>query len=183
MKKIIIVLVIGVLLSFTTTKKEKTINWVTFEEAVAAQKKSPKKIFVDSYTSWCGWCKKMDQTTFSNPDVIKYMNENYYAIKFDAEGNDVIELNGKTYSNPNFVPNKSGRNGSHELSRFFGIRSFPTVVFLDENAQMITPVPGYQTPQKIELYLKFIASDDYKEIKTKEQWTEYSANFVPTFSE
>jgi len=57
------------------------------------------------------------------------------------------------------------------------------VVFLDENAQMITPIPGYQTPQKIELYLKFIASDDYKEIKTKEQWTEYSANFVPTFSE
>ena len=50
------------------------IQWMDFEEAVAANKKKPKKMFLDMYTDWCGWCKKMDQSTFINPVIVEYMN-------------------------------------------------------------------------------------------------------------
>lgn len=183
MKKIILLFVIGSLLSFKTTEKETKINWMTFDEALVAQEKNPKKIFVDTYTLWCGWCTKMDNDTFSNPDVVKYMNKNYYCVKFNAEGNEEVTYQGKKYTNPNYDPNRSGRNSSHELSGYFGIRSFPTVLFLDEEANLITPVPGYKKPQQFELFVKFIASEDYKNVTTKEQWEAYNTKFVPQFKE
>ena len=174
---VLILLVIG---SASTQAQE--INWITFEEAVAAQKESPKKIIMDTYTAWCGWCKKMDKETFTNKDVVNYINENYYAVKFDAEGNDVINFKGNTYTNPGFDPSKvKGRNSSHQLSQYFGINSFPTIVYLDEEANLIGPIPGYKTPQQIELFLKLFGNDDYKKITTKEDWEKYSADFKYEF--
>ena len=61
------------------------IHWYTFAEATKLNKKHPKKIFMDVYTSWCGWCKKYDAVTFSHPVIAKYINEHFYAVKFDAE--------------------------------------------------------------------------------------------------
>ena len=61
------------------------INWVSFEEAVQLNEKEPRKFIVDVYTDWCGWCKRMDQTTFKNPEVAQYINEKYWAVKLNAE--------------------------------------------------------------------------------------------------
>ena len=80
MKKLMMMM--AILLATTTLDAQEKIQWMDFEEAVSACTKQPKKIFVDVYTNWCGWCKKMDQTTFADPEVAKYMNENYYAVKF-----------------------------------------------------------------------------------------------------
>ena len=88
------------------------INWVSWEEAVELNQREPRKIVVDVYTEWCGWCKKMDKATFQNEQVAAYVNENYYAIKFDAEQKEEIRIHDKVYK---YV--KSGRKGYHELSR------------------------------------------------------------------
>ena len=66
-------------------KAEGAVNWVSFEEAEALMAKEPRKIMVDVYTKWCGPCKRMNSQTFGNPTLAKYINENYYAVKFDAE--------------------------------------------------------------------------------------------------
>jgi uncharacterized protein YyaL (SSP411 family) len=47
------------------------VNWVTFEQAVELSKKDKRKVFIDVYTDWCGWCKVMDKNTFSDPKVAK----------------------------------------------------------------------------------------------------------------
>ena len=60
------------------------INWMTWDEANAANKVTPKKIFIDIYTDWCGWCKKMDKSTFQDASVIEALNKDFYAVKFDA---------------------------------------------------------------------------------------------------
>ena len=179
MKKIIILII--TLFSLSITAQE--IKWMSFEEALEAQKETPKKIIMDTYTSWCGWCKKMDKETFTNKDVVNYINEHYYAVKFDAEGNETISFKDQIFSNPNYTPNKRGRNSSHQLTQYFGIRSFPTIAYLDEEANLIAPIPGYKTPSQIELYLKFFESDEYKNIKSKEEWQNYSSNFKSEFKD
>lgn len=158
------------------------IEWMSMNEALEAQKKTPKKIFVDAYTSWCGPCKMLDKNTFSNKDVAEYINKHYYAVKFNAEGNETINFKDKIFKNPNYDPERSGRNAVHDFTRAMGVNAYPTMVFFDENAGFLTPVKGYLTPEKLEIFLKIFATDDYKKVKTDEEWKKYQEEFKGTFS-
>jgi len=122
------------------------INWMSFEDAEVAINKKPKKVFVDVYTEWCGWCKRLDQATFSDKRVADYMNKNYYAIKFDAQHPNPIKLGGKEYANPRFDASKPkrARNATHQLAQKYGARSYPTVLFLNEKMDLMQAVPGYR---------------------------------------
>ena len=182
MKKIVYIFVFALLTSISGAVAQE-INWVTLEEAVELQKKNPKKIIMDAYTSWCGPCKMLDRNTFGNKDVANYINEHYYAVKFNAEGDEEINFKGKTFSNPNYNPAKAKkRNSSHELSSYFSIRSYPTLLFLDENAEYLTPVIGYKTPQQLELYLKLFKNNEHSAMTTQDKFTEYYNAFKPEFS-
>jgi thioredoxin-related protein len=179
MKKILLLTI--VLFSITTSAQK--INWMSLEEAITAQKTSPKKIFIDAYTTWCGPCKMLDKNTFHNKDVAEYINKNYYAVKFNAEGNETVEFKGQTFTNPNFDASKKGRNSAHQLSGYFGVRAYPTMLFLDEESNLITPLVGYKTPQQLELFLKLFKNDDYKNLKSQEEFAEYSENFKYEFKD
>ena len=179
MKKILILTIT----LFSLSISAQGINWMSFEDAVKAQKVTPKKIFVDAYTVWCGPCKLLDKNTFSNPDLIAYMNKNYYSVKFNAEGNDTVTFKGKKYTNPGFNPNSNGRNTPHELAIYLEIKSYPTLLFFDETTNYITPLIGYRTPNQLELYLKMFKNDDYKNLKTQEEFNAYSSNFKYEFKE
>lgn len=146
------------------------ITWITIEEAMALNAKEPRKFLIDVYTDWCGWCKKMDNETFINSVIAKYVNEKFYAVKFNAEQKEDIVIGDQTYK---FVP--QGNRGYHELAAALmnNRMSYPTIVYLDENMTMIQPIPGYQTPVTLEPIIKFIGSDAYKTTK----WEDFQASF------
>ncbi len=150
--------------------KAQEVNWLSWNEAVALSMtdSSPKKLFIDVYTDWCGWCKKMDKDTFQNAEVAAYMNENFYMVKLDGEGKEPIEFRGKTYK---YVP--SGRRGYHELAAALlqGRLSYPTVVFMDEELNILSPVPGYQKPEPFLNIARYFGDNIYKE----QDWQTYSA--------
>ncbi len=158
------------------------INWMSMNEALEAQQKTPKKIFMDVYTDWCGPCKLLDKKTFHNIDVVTYVNKNYYAVKFNAEGTEEIYYNDFTYTNPNYNPKRKGRNSQHFFANALKIRGYPSIVFFDEKGGVIAPVVGYKTPQQLEVYLKMIQNDDYKNLTTSDAWKKYEKSFVSTFS-
>ncbi|MDX1327772.1 MAG: DUF255 domain-containing protein [Arenibacter sp.] len=156
------------LMSFNSTAQ--TVEWLSWEEAIelAGTDKNPKKIFVDVYTDWCGWCKKMDKDTFQNPQVAAYMSKTYYMVKLDGEGKEPIEYKGQTFK---YVP--SGRSGYHELAAALmqGKLSYPTTIFLDEQANMLSPVPGYQKPEPFLKIAKYFGEDIHKE----KDWQTYAS--------
>jgi len=182
MKKIGFILVLAVLTTVNAIGQE--INWVSLEEAVELQKKTPKKIMIDMYTNWCGPCKMLDRNTFQNKDVANYVNAHFYAVKFNAEGNEDVTFEGKDYTNPGYDPAKANRrNSAHELSRFFGIRAYPTIVFLNEDLELIVPLSGYKKPQQLELYLKMFKKDEHKTLTTQEAFNDYYRAFKPVFAQ
>jgi len=135
------------------------IQWVTWEEAIHLSQTEQKKIFVDVYTDWCGYCKKLDNTTLSNPNIVNYVNDTYYAIKFDAEMKEEITLNGKTYQYVN-----SGKRGYHELAKEIlkGQMSYPTLVFLDESFLTIQPIKGFQDVKTMNQILHYFGENHHK---------------------
>ena len=177
MKKLIFIFLS--LFAFSLSAQE--VKWLSMEEALKAQEKKPKKIFMDVYTSWCGPCKLMEKNTLGNKDVVKFINDNFYAVKFNAEGNDVFNYQGNTYSNPNYKEGKRGRNSQHIFASSVKITGYPTIAFFDENSNFIFPLTGYQTPEQIEIYLKLVQTDDYKAITSQKAFQEYENEFRGTF--
>ena len=156
------------------------IKWMTIYEALAAQKKQPKKIFMDAYTTWCGPCKLLDKNTFTNKDVINYINTHYYAVKFNAEGTEEVTYKDFKYTNPNFDPKRKGRNSQHFFANALKITGYPSLVFFDEQSNVIAPIMGYRTPKQLEIYLKMIATDDYMKLTSAEAWQSYEKKFKGT---
>lgn len=137
------------------------IKWMTWEEAIKANEQQPKKLFVDVYTKWCGWCKKMDKTTFRDKAVVQYINANYYAIKLDAEQKESIFYKDQELK---FFPD-AGRRGVHELAYALldGKMSYPSYIFLDETQTRISIAPGFQEAGEFIKVLKYIGGNYYEE--------------------
>jgi thioredoxin-related protein len=151
MKKVLW-LFVAVLATFASQAQE--IKWMTFDEAMAAQKKNPKPIFMDVYTDWCGPCKMLDKNTFSNKEVADYINANFYAVKFNGEGNVDVNYKGKKYANPNFNPERKGRNSVHEFTMFLKVEGYPSMYILDSKGDIDKVIVGYYQPEQLMTEIK-----------------------------
>ena len=144
-----VVLFVGTAFNFTVEEENElgtaTIKWYSLEEAVEAQQSESKKIFIDVYTDWCGWCKVMDSKTFIDPTVIKYINEHFYAVKLDAEQKESIQFNGHSYE---YI--SRGSKGVNELAPALldNKLSYPAFVVLGADLQKMGLFKGYSEPQE-----------------------------------
>jgi thioredoxin-related protein len=150
------------------------VKWMTMDEALAAQKKEPRKILLKSYTDWCGNCKWMDKYAFAKADIAHYINENYYPVAFNAEGTTQVNYKGKKYINKG---KRRDPNSQHQFAEYLGILEYPTLVFFDERGNVINPVPGKMDARKLEIYITMLSDDTYKSIRTGKQWSDYQKNF------
>jgi thioredoxin-related protein len=129
-------------------------------------KTEPRKIFMDMYTHWCGWCKKMDASTFKDPKVVDYLNKKYYAVKFDAETKDTIK-----FRDHDFFFHADKRSNELAFSLMQGKMSYPTTLYLDETFALLSPVPGYITTDQIMPILTYFGDNIYK----TQKWEEFLA--------
>lgn len=157
--------------SFTNVSlAQDKVNWITFEEAIQRSEKEPRKLLIDLYTDWCGWCKKMDRDTYANEKIAKYINEKYYAIKFNAEQKEDVVFKDHT-----FKFRASGNRGVHELAAALANNklSYPTTVFMNEDLAILQPLPGYFNAQNMEPILRYYGDDAHK----SEPWPDYQKSF------
>jgi len=134
---------------------EGKVYWMDIHKMQEKTNKTPKLIMVDAYTDWCGWCKKMDKDTFSNPEVVSALNESFYSVKFDAETKETLNFKGESYD---YV--KGGRRGHNTLAKLLlkGRLGYPTISFLNEELEVISTFPGYKKPEQFLPILEFMSS-------------------------
>ena len=159
MKKILIITLFA-MMGMSATAQE-TIQWMGIEEAEARCAKAPRMIFIDVYTDWCGWCKRMDKDTFSNPVIAKYMNEHFYAVKFDAERQDTLTFQGRQFVG---ATRPDGRKGAHQLAHALlkGKMSYPSYVIMNDEMKIIQVIGGYQDAKNFEPMIHYFGDEAYK---------------------
>lgn len=97
------------------------LGWAkSYDEALKAAK--DKVVMIDFYTDWCGWCKKLDKDTYSNADVVKFLDQKIVPLKLNAE--------------------KEGA----ELAKKHGVRGYPTILFVSGTGEVVGRIGGYMQP-------------------------------------
>jgi len=131
----------------------------SFEDALKKAKNENKRVIVDVYTDWCGWCKKMDGEAYSNSDIKKIIEENFVLVKLNAEGTGKIKYNGKDYTET-------------DLATYFEATGYPTTIFLEPDGKVIEfkydkqpmkIVPGYFKTDEFKKILEFFKNGKYKD--------------------
>lgn len=146
-----------------STKSTEKIKWLTIEQAAERMKKEPRKILIDVYTDWCGWCKKMDKETFTDPQVAALVNQHFYAVKFDAEGTEPV-----TFKSHTFVYKPEYKAHELAVALMNGQMSYPTTVYLDEKLDMLSPVPGYLDAKSMTQILTYFGKNHHQNMSWKE---------------
>jgi thioredoxin-related protein len=172
MKKVVII----ICLLFSLALGAQTVKWYTFEQAIELSKKEPRKIMIDVFTDWCGWCKVMDKNTFNNAIVADYLNKTYYPVKFNAEQKEDVVFNEKVFK---FVA--QGARGYHELAYALlnGQMSYPSVVFMNEDVQILHIQKGYLEAKGFDEIIKYIGGNFFK----TESWDDWRASYKSPFSQ
>lgn len=152
------ILLIATLFAFSgmSFRPAEKINWITPDQLAAAYAKEPRPILVDLYTDWCGWCKVMDKKTYANENVSRYINQKYYAIKFNAESTGDVSFNGKIYK-------YNSRYKTHDLALYLsqGKLAYPNTVFLTSPDARPAPLEGFLKPSEFEAPLKYFGEKAY----------------------
>jgi len=165
MRNSIFIILLALITINMTAQDKEGIQWLSWADAQAKMAEEPKDMFIDMYTDWCGWCKRMDATTFKDPAVVDFINKNFYAVKFDAEQKEAI-----TYQGFEFKFVNSGRRGYHQLahSMLNGRMGYPAFVYFNENMERIMISPGYKKAEQILGELEFASKDMYKTMELQE---------------
>ena len=130
-----------------------------FEEALKTAKEENKKVIVDVYTDWCGWCKKMDRDAYSDPGIKQLIGDNFILVKLDAESDTKFNYNGKLYK-------------SSEIAAMFDVSGYPTTVFLEPDGKVIefmydsyrmNNLPGYYKASDFKKVLEYIRDEKFKD--------------------
>lgn len=157
--------------AFSQAEVPVKVRLYTIEDVEKLSKTAPRKVMVDVYTDWCGWCKRMDAETFNHPVIAAYINQHYYPVKLNAESKESITFRGQVYK---FVQN--GPGGYNELAAGLlnGRLSFPSIAYLNEKLELLGAVPGYRAPRDLEPLLNYIAEDKF----LNQSLADYEKKFV-----
>jgi thioredoxin-related protein len=144
------------ILSLSVNAQDKeTINWLSFEELETQFNKAPKKVFINFYTDWCSYCKKMERKVYTKPEVIHILNNDYYAVRFDAESAKEFQFGGKRFINDQVG---KSRNPLHQMAQLLALRDnqfvAPTLVVLDKDFKITARYFEYMTSDELVEILK-----------------------------
>lgn len=145
---------VGKATSEIKTDDESGIKWYTYEDGWKKAKSENKHMFVDFTATWCGWCKKLEKTTFSVPEVIDALNNDFVSVKVWDKSGDTITIDGYTMPEAN-------------LKKQFQVRGFPALWFVSPEGLQVGPIGGYLEADRMLKYLDHISNYRYDSTRTE----------------
>lgn len=134
MKKLLIIIVI-----LFANQNFAQLNTHTFEEAEKLSIENPKPFVVFIHTNWCKICKMMENTTFKNKEIIRYLNQNFYFISFNAEEKNNIYFSKNAFR---FKP-RGTNSGIHELAELLSNQTYPTITILHPDYSILSQIESF----------------------------------------
>lgn len=131
------------------TNNNDKINWDDYDKLQNVSSNNDKSFMIFFYADWCPYCKKMEETTFTDKEVIELLNNNFVSLKINSESKQILS---KTNKNITGI----------SLAQKYQITGLPTVVFLDKKGVALTAVPGYLSTDLFIIILKYIYTESYK---------------------
>ena len=166
MMPVLLVLVLGINPPQTSSKgkvADPETNWLSYDQGLQLAKKSNKHVLVDFYTTWCGWCKKMDKETYSSKEVKKLLADNYITVRLNAESSRNLSVDGKDIT-------------ERQVAQNYNVQGYPTTCFLNSDGVNVGCLPGYIGPEDFVNVLSYIKDKAYEKnmrledyIKQKQQ--------------
>jgi thioredoxin-related protein len=146
------------------------IKWASWNSSNEFTQKGSKKYMIYICYGGCKWCKQMEDSTFSDGQVAKYINANFVPLKLNATSKDRIIIDDKIYT--------TKQQGGHEFNELAiqllnGNMKFPSIVFLDEQFDKITSYNQFIDLNNFEMLLTFYAGDYYK----KTPWKRFECTY------
>lgn len=135
--------------SMSTADLKSGFEWRNVNDALEAAPKQNRKIILDVYTDWCGWCKRMDKDTYADSAVAAYIGEHYIASKMNPEKEGKVKFDNREFTQA-------------EFGAAMEIRGYPATAFFNEKGELLTVVGGYIKPKEFLTILKFFGEDAYK---------------------
>lgn len=136
-------------------QENEQINWLTFEQLSDSLSNNPRKVLINFHTDWCSYCRKMHREVFTDPDIVRLINREYYAVSFDAESTDSVRFDGQVFVNREYT---GRRRGFHELARLLANRNgqitVPTTIILDQDFHVLHRSFEYLSPKKLTAILE-----------------------------
>ena len=133
------------------------IQWTSYDIGLKRAKKEDKHVFIDFSTKWCGWCKKMDKETFSDPKVIEILNNDFIPVKVDGDSKRELDIDGYKITEKNLT------------AREFGVRGYPTFWFLKPDGTKLGAISGYKPTNIMLDALTFVKEYKYDSTRTQQQ--------------
>ena len=137
--------------------KPPEITWRSYEDGLALAKKQDKHVLVNFTTSWCGYCKKMDKTTFADLEVIKMIEDEFVAVKVDGDSKRELDVNGYKVTE------------SALTKQEYHVQGYPTYWFLSPEASKLGALRGYQAKDQMMQALTFVAERKYDTTKADQK--------------
>lgn len=119
------------------------LEWHPYLQGMELGKVQQKKIFIFFYADWCGYCHKMEEETFADPETSSYLKQNFVLIKVNSDK-------------------------AKDLASEYSVKGLPTSWFISPAGKKITRMPGYRPPEFFLPALKFINTEAYKKMSFKE---------------
>ena len=137
MKRILFVILIT-LLSYSFTYAEE-LKWYSWNEGYELARKENKPMLVFVHAKWCHVCKRLDDKTFNNEEVIPIITRDFIPVKFDIEADGKYLLKDSRVSGKDLLKAISSES----------VVGIPTTIFWIADTKKVKPVVGLKDPDEM----------------------------------